>query len=116
MGRIKHDRSKLAHDGQRAHVHHQVVVPERTAAFSKNNIVIAGCADFLHRMPHVPWRYELAFLDVDGLSMFGCGNQHVCLSAQKSWNLHDVNCFRYRGNVRSEEHTSELQSHSFISY
>ena len=64
MRGVENDRRELAHDGQRPHVHHEIVVAEAGAALGHEDLVVAGGAAFLDDVPHVPGRDELAFLDV----------------------------------------------------
>ena len=44
-------------------------------------------------MAHVPWRDELALLDVDGAAGFAGGHQQIGLAAEKGGNLEDVDGF-----------------------
>ncbi len=55
---------ELPHDGERAHVDHQIVVAEARAALGDEDALVAGSATLFDGVPHVPGRDELAFLDV----------------------------------------------------
>src|SRR5215469_2850945 len=90
MGRIEDDGRKFAHDCQRAHVDHEIVVTERRSTFGQEDTVPARFANFFGGMPHVPWRNELSLLDVDGAASLRSGNQQVSLPAEKCWNLKHV--------------------------
>src|SRR4051812_49813046 len=70
--------------------------------------------DLGDRMAHVRGGEELPLFDVDGATGVRRGDQQVGLARQERGDLEDVCDFRGRPRlrgVRSEEHTSELQSH-----
>ena len=91
--RVEDHRRELAHDGQRAHVHHQIVVAERGAALGEKDALAAGLADFLDRMTHVPRRDELAFLDVHGAAALARRDQQIGLAAEEGGNLQHIDGF-----------------------
>ena len=70
MRGVEHDRAAGgAHDRERAHVGHEVVIAERRAALAHQDVV--GAARRLRLgddLPHVLGRQELALLDVDRLA------------------------------------------------
>jgi hypothetical protein len=65
MSGVENHGRELTHDGERAHVDHQVVVAETGAALGDEDPLVAGGVAFFDRVPHVPGRHELAFLDID---------------------------------------------------
>src|SRR5205807_7954452 len=104
---IKDHRSKLAHDGQRAHIYHQVVVAKRAAALREEHVVVARFADLRYGVAHVPGRDKLALLDVDGPGLHGRGYQQIGLTAEEGRNLDYIHGFRYLGNIGSLMHISK---------
>src|SRR5262249_35471841 len=99
MPGVKDHGRELAHNCQRAHVDHKIVVTERTAAFGEEDVVVARLADFLDGVAHVPGRDKLALLDVDGASPLSGFNQQVRLPAQESRNLNYVDDFGHSGHI-----------------
>ena len=48
MGHVEDHRvSELAHDGKRAHIHHEILIAERAATLGENDFFVAGAGDFL---------------------------------------------------------------------
>src|SRR6266481_2338553 len=69
MSRVEHHWiSESAHDHQRAHVRHQIIVAERRAALSHEYPPIAVVLGLVDDRPHVPWRKELPFFQIDRTS------------------------------------------------
>src|SRR5579862_1640619 len=64
-----HRTSRPAHDGKRAHVRHEIVVAEGEAALAYHDPGVAGGARLVDHVLHLPWREELALLDVDRLAL-----------------------------------------------
>jgi hypothetical protein len=75
---------------------------------------VAGFTAFLHRVPHVPGRNELSFLDVDRAAAQRSRHHEVGLAAQKRWNLQNIDCFRDTGDVRYFVNISEHRNLDFI--
>src|SRR5437588_6996929 len=90
MRAIEDNWSEFAHDGERAHVNHQIAVAKRSATLRQEDAIVAGSAHFLHSVLHVPGSNELPFLDVDGASGSSRGDQQIGLTAQKGGNLQHV--------------------------
>ena len=97
MGGVEDDRGVgLAHDRQRAHVRHQIVVAKTGATFTGHETVFrqAGltrrCARLADHVLHVVRRQELALLDVDRPAGLRHGTDEVGLAAQESRRLQDV--------------------------
>ena len=90
--RIEDDRaSGVAHDRERPHVGHQVVIAERRAALAHEDVVGAarglGLGDHLL---HVLGRQELALLDVDRPARRGDRLDEIGLPAQERGRLQHV--------------------------
>ena len=68
MRRIEHYRREFPHDRQRPHVDDEIVVAETRTALGEEDCVLPCVAALLDRMPHVPGRNKLAFLDIDDAS------------------------------------------------
>ena len=114
MRRVENDRRDLAHDGQRAHVHDQIVVSELDAALGKKHLVVACLATLCDRVLHVPGRNELAFLDVDGAAAERGGDEQIGLAAQKCGNLQDVDDFGDARNVGRFMNVGEHRDVHFV--
>ncbi len=99
MCRVEDHRRELAHDGQRTHVNHQIVVAERSAAFGEKDALAAGLANFVDRVTHVPRRDELPLLDVDCAAALPRRYEQVGLAAEKGRDLKDVYCFGHAWNI-----------------
>src|SRR5580698_3006939 len=99
MRRVEDDRCEPAHDGQRAHVDHEIVVAEAGSALGQEHALAAGIANFLDRMPHVPRRNKLTLLDVDHPTALPCRYEQVGLPAKEGGNLENVNGFGDARNV-----------------
>ena len=93
MRRIENHGREFAHDGERAHIHNQVVVAETGAALRQKDLSIPCLAAFFHCVTHVPGRNELSFLDVDCPAAERCGDHKVSLTTQKRGNLQHVDNF-----------------------
>src|ERR1041384_6159747 len=65
MRGIEYHGRKLAHDGEGAHIDHEIVVSEAGAALGKKHLLISRVADLLDGMPHIRWSHELALLYID---------------------------------------------------
>jgi hypothetical protein len=79
MRRIENHRRKLAHDRQRTHIDDEIVVAETRSALREKNLRVARIAAFLDRVPHIPRRDKLAFLNVDRApAQRGSDNKSVC--------------------------------------
>ena len=91
MGRVEDDgRAGLGKDGERAHVRDERVVAERDAALGDEHVRIAGAEQLRHDIPHVPWRQELALLDIDRFASARGGDQEIGLPAEEGRDLQDV--------------------------
>src|SRR6516164_7640933 len=100
MGRVENHGRELAHDGERAHIHDQIVVSKAGAALGDEDAVVARLAAFLHSVFHVPRRDELAFLDVDHAFAERGRDDQVGLAPEEGGDLEDVRDLRDFGDVR----------------
>src|SRR2546425_6760634 len=91
--------SEFAHDGQRAHVHHEIVISEARTALGYEYAVVSGRAAFLDGVAHLPWRDELALLDVYRALGHSGGNDQVGLAAEECRNLQNIHNFGDFWNV-----------------
>jgi hypothetical protein len=86
-----HGTAGVAHDRQRAHVGHEVVVAEGSAALAHHDVVgAARLARLVHHVLHVGGREELALLDVHRLAGACDGMDEVRLAAEEGWRLQHV--------------------------
>ena len=91
-----HGRTRLAHDGQRAHVGHQVVVAKAGTALAGHEVVIGqpcfACsgAGLVDDVFHVVRSQKLPLLDVHRLAALGHSTDEIGLAAQKSWGLQHI--------------------------
>ena len=90
---VEDDRREVTHDGERTEIDDKVVVAEARAALGKEDTFVAGGADFLEAVGHVPGGDELALLDVDGAAGAAGGDQQVSLAAEESRDLENVGGF-----------------------
>ena len=67
-------------DRQRAHVGHERVVAEGCAALGDEHVAIAGAGHLGDDIRHVPWRQELALLDIDHAPRGGCREEKIGLT------------------------------------
>src|ERR1700730_18319597 len=91
MRRVKHYRRELAHDGERAHVHDQIVVAETRSALGNKRLTIPGIAALVDRVLHVPGRNELSLLDVHRTPGKRRRHNELGLAAEEGRNLQHVN-------------------------
>src|SRR6185503_16013662 len=69
--------TEAAHDGEAAHIDHQIVVAERAAALGNQNLVVAGGGDLLGGVPDVVGRDELALLNIYDSAGAAGGDQEI---------------------------------------
>ena len=84
---VEDHRRKPAHDRQRTHIHHQVVVPEARTPLRQADPLIARVPHLLHRMLHIRWSNKLTLLDVHRPTRPGRRNQQIRLPTEKRRNL-----------------------------
>ena len=60
-----HGPARIAHDLQPAHVHHQVVIPERRSTLRQQHLRVSRRRYFLRRPVHIVRRDELSLLNID---------------------------------------------------
>ena len=89
----------------------QIVIAERRSPFTNGETVFrktgfpGSLFRFFHNVCHVVRSKELSFFDIDGLAGTGTGLDEVCLAAQESRCLQDVDCpgdrhdFRFGMNI-----------------
>ena len=114
MRRIKNHRSELAHDSQRPHVHHQIVVAETRPAFGEKYPIVARSPAFFNCMFHVPRRDELALLNIYRPLAHGCGDDQVGLAAEKRRNLQHICDLGDLGDIRRFVHVGKHGNLYFI--
>jgi hypothetical protein len=97
MRRVEYDgRAGLAHDGQRTHVRHEVVVAERNAALAGEEAILRkprlACrvTRLVDDVFHVVRREKLAFFDIDRLARAGAGMDKIGLPTQERGRLQHV--------------------------
>ena len=113
MRRVENYGRELTHDRERAHVDDQIVVSEAGAALREKDLRVAGFAALLYRMPHVPRRNKLSFLDIDGAAAERGRDHEVGLAAEKGGNLQHVGDFRDLGHVR---HFVDIRKHGELNF
>jgi hypothetical protein len=73
MSYIKHHRhSKLAHDGKRSHINHQVIVTKTNSPLGEQQSFASNRARFIYQVSGIKRCKKLALLDVDRSSGSGC--------------------------------------------
>src|SRR5271165_3358540 len=91
MGGVEnHGPSKVAHDLEAAHIHHQVVIAEGRAALGEQDIVVPCGGDFVRGVAYIVGRYELALLDVNRAAGAPGGDEQVGLAAEERRDLEDI--------------------------
>ena len=107
---------KLAHDRQAAHVDHQIVVAERSAALGEQNLVVAGGGDLLGGVLDIVRRDELALLDVHDAAGASGVDQQIGLAAEERGDLQNVDGLGgelgLRGLVNVGEHGDAAIAHA----
>ena len=84
MGGVEYDgRADFGEDRQRPHVRHQRVVAEADAALGNEHIGPTRALELGDDMFHVPWREELALLDIDRAARSCGGDEQIGLAAEK---------------------------------
>ena len=116
MSRIEHDRRELAHDGQRTHVHDQIVVAKTGSAFGQKHLAVAGVLAFRDRVLHVPRGNELALLDIHRPPAQRGRNDQVGLAAKERWYLKHVDDLRHRGDVGHLMHIGQHRDMNLVFY
>src|SRR4030095_11956577 len=95
VSHIEHYRaSERSHDGERPKVHDQVVIPKRSSTLGKEKPIAAGLACLVHNVLHLPGREKLSLLYIHDSACPGRGNNQVGLSAEKRWNLKNIDNLR----------------------
>src|ERR1700683_674208 len=114
MRRIENHWRKLAHNRERAHVHNQIVVAETTTTLRQKDLRVAGLAAFFYRMPHVPGRNKLSFLNVDGAPAERSRYHKIGLPAKKRGDLQHIGHFRDSGDIGHFMYIGEYWKLNFI--
>src|SRR6185437_4010393 len=115
MRHVKHHRiAHLPQNRERAHVHHQILIPEHRPALRQNNFLVPGARNFLHHVAHFPRRHELPFLHVHRRSRFSRRNQQVRLTTQKRRYLYHIANFRRRPGLRRLMHVRQNRQSRFF--
>src|SRR5579872_1977242 len=98
---VKNHWSKLAHDRQRPHVHHEIVVSKTRTALRQDDARVPRVLALFDRMAHIPGSDELPLLDIDhAAAQRGCDHQ-IGLPAQKRWDLQYVRDLCNLSNIGS---------------
>ncbi len=87
---VDHRDAVLVEHGEAAHVHHQVVVPERDAPLGHGDLLVAGRARLLDDPQHVVRGHELPLLDVHRPAGPRRGHHEVGLAAEEGGDLEHV--------------------------
>ena len=94
VGGVENDgATQLLHGSDSGHVVDQPIVAEEGAAFGKEDLFVAGGADFLNAVFHFVGTDELSLFDIDRFSGIAAGDQQVGLAAQKRGDLQAVHHF-----------------------
>jgi len=80
---IRNGISEPAHDGDGAHIHDEIIVPEGHAPLGDKNIMVPGRRDLFDSVFYVPGREELSLFDVHHLVGSGNLRYEIGLSAQE---------------------------------
>jgi len=95
VGCIKNDwTATLAQPEQIAHVDDQIAVAEESASLCQQNVFATARFNFSCCVDHDVGIGELSLFDVDRLRPFSRFDQQICLAAQESGDLNQVNYFR----------------------
>lgn len=101
MGRVEHDWvPKLAHYGERTHIHDEILIAEGCSPFRENDLLVSGACDLCGGIANLPRRDELAFLDINGAARIPGGYEQVRLAAEKRGDLQYIANLCCRRNVR----------------
>ena len=101
MSDVEDDRAaERAQDGERAHVHDEVLIAEGGAALGENDLIVAGAGDFFDGVGHFPRGEKLAFLEVDGAAGAAGSKKKVRLTGKECGDLQDVADFGGGTDVR----------------
>src|SRR5215475_12028878 len=114
MRRVENYGRKFPHDGERAHIHYEIVVAEAGATFSHEYAIVTRRAAFFYDMLHVPRRDELALLDVHRTLGHARGDNEIGLPAEKCWYLQHVGDFGNLGYVLRLVNISENWDMHFV--
>ena len=118
MRGIEHHRAAARfQDFQAAHVDHQVVVAERSAALAHQHLRIgAGGRGLVDHMAHLVRRQELAFLDVDRAAGLRRGFDEVGLAAQEGRGLQYIDGLRRSFDIVHRMHIGEHRQVEFAAH
>src|SRR5216683_3787580 len=114
MRRVKYYRRELAHDGQRAHVHDQIVVAETRSSLGHKHLTIPGITALVDSVLHVPGRNELPLLDVHRTPAERRRHNQVGLAAEKCRNLQNVDNLSDGSHVGRLMHIGEHRNVHFV--
>ena len=90
---VEDHRRELPHDGQGAHIDHQVVVAETCTSLCQEDARVPGRDDLVNSMLHIARRDKLALLHIDGAAGFSRSDKQVRLAAKKRGNLQNIYAF-----------------------
>ena len=94
---VKDDRvAETAHNGERAHIHDEVVVAERLAALREEDALRTALTELVDNVAHIGGREELSLLHVDDSAGLCCRVQEVGLTREERRDLEDIRDLRRR--------------------
>ena len=100
VGGIKNNGvAELTHNGERAHIHHQVMVAEGCPPFCHCQIRIMGFFHFFNHIFHVFRCHELALFHIHRFACHGSAVNQVCLAAEEGGNLQHIQHFGCRSQL-----------------
>ena len=108
--------SETPHRWNRAHVGHEVVVPERRAALREQEFFRARAPGLFHDLAHFRRRKELAFFQVHDLARGHGGFNQIRLAAEESGNLQNVHDFARDGGVRFVMNVGQDRHADFLAH
>src|SRR5438309_802249 len=94
-----HRDAKGFHDWNGPHVGNQIVVTESGPTLGDHELASAGLGGLFDDLSHFCGRKELTFLDVHDFSGLDGGVDQVGLTAQKCWNLKDIDDLSSHGGL-----------------
>ena len=97
MGHVKDNReSETFHDREAPNVHNQVVITERAPSLGHENPEVTFTLDLVNGMANIPWRDELALLDIHYGARPPRLKKQIGLTTKERRNLDDLADFRNR--------------------
>src|SRR6185312_6890224 len=114
MSGVENHWREPAHDRERAHVHHQIVVTEARSALGHEYTIVPRRAAFFDDVFHIPRRDELAFFYIDGPFCHSRSHYQISLPAEESGDLQYVDDLSNFGNVGGFMHVCQHRHVDFV--